>query len=110
MGKLRVACIGLGGFARNYRQAVTKLSAQDRVQVVAVSDVNMDLCEEAAEELAKDKPRIFSDYTAMLQAFVLATQAFVILHRPENLGTEQTIALRFKGAIVNGLWFFNFTK
>jgi len=67
MEKLSVACIGLGGFAANYRNAVTKLSQQERVRVVAVSDVNTDLCQEAADTLVKDEPQIFSDYTAMLR-------------------------------------------
>ena len=33
----------------------------------------------------------FADHTAMFEAFVLAAQAFVILDRPENTGTEQAI-------------------
>ncbi|MDP6041644.1 MAG: Gfo/Idh/MocA family oxidoreductase, partial [Candidatus Latescibacteria bacterium] len=39
---------------------------QERVQVIAVSDIKTDLCQKVADALAKDKPQIFSDYTEML--------------------------------------------
>ena len=52
----------------------------------------------------------FTNHTAVLEALVLATQTFVILDRPENLGAEQAIAFRFKGTVVNGFRFFYFTK
>ena len=38
---------------------------------------------------------------AMLEPLVLAAQTFVILHRPENLCTEQAIALRLEGTVVD---------
>src|SRR3954447_565339 len=39
--------------------------------------------------------------TFVADAFVLTTGAFIILHRPENSFTKQTIALRLIGAIVD---------
>ena len=46
-------------------------------------------------------------HTTVFQPLVLATQTFVILHRTEDLGTEQAITLRLEGTIVNGLRFFD---
>src|SRR5208282_5435487 len=37
----------------------------------------------------------------MLQALVLAAQALVILHRPEDLGAKQAVALGLEGAVVD---------
>ena len=37
----------------------------------------------------------------MLQALVLAAQALVVLHRPEDLGAEQAVAFRLEGAVVD---------
>ena len=49
-----------------------------------------------------------ADHAAMLETFVFAAQTLVILHRPENLGAEQAIALRLEGAVIDGLGLFYF--
>ena len=51
---------------------------------------------------------LFTDHTAVFQTLVLAAQAFIILNRPENLGTEQSIALRLEGAVIDGFRFLDF--
>ena len=53
---------------------------------------------------------LFADNTTVLQALVLAAQAFIVFDWAKNLGTKQTIALGLEGAIVNGFWFFDFTE
>ena len=52
----------------------------------------------------------FADHAAMLQAFVFAAQAFVVLDRAKNFGAKQAITLRLEGAVVDRLWFFDFAK
>ena len=51
---------------------------------------------------------LFTDNAAMFQTLVLAAQALVILDRAENFGTEQTIAFRLEGTVVNSFRLFNF--
>ncbi|MNR34802.1 hypothetical protein D3C85_1526040 [compost metagenome] len=46
----------------------------------------------------------------MLEALVLAAQALVVLHRAEDLGAEQAIALRLEGTVVDGLRLLHFTE
>ncbi len=46
---------------------------------------------------------LFTDYAAVLEALVLAAQALVVLHRPEDLRAEQPVALRLEGPVVDGL-------
>ena len=46
---------------------------------------------------------LLADHAAVLQALVLAAQALVVLHRPEDLGAEQAVALRLERAVVDGL-------
>jgi hypothetical protein len=41
----------------------------------------------------------------MLEALVLATQAFIVTDRAEQLGTEQAIAFRFESSVVYGFRF-----
>ena len=53
---------------------------------------------------------LLADNAAMLQSLVFFAKAFVVLDRAKYLGTEQTIALRLKGTVINRLWFFHFTK
>jgi len=43
----------------------------------------------------------------MLQAFVLAAQAFVVLDGTKNLGAEQSIAFRLERTVIDGLGFFD---
>src|SRR5207253_3779850 len=51
---------------------------------------------------------LLADHPAVLQALVLAAQAFVVLDRPEDLGAEETISLRLEGAIVDRFGFLHF--
>ncbi len=46
---------------------------------------------------------LLADHAAMLQALVLAAQALVVLHGPEDLGAEQAVAFRLERAVVDGL-------
>ena len=50
---------------------------------------------------------LLTDHTTVLHALVLAAQALVVLHWPKDLGAEQTIALRLKSPIINGLRLFD---
>ena len=43
----------------------------------------------------------FADHAAVLEALVFAAQTFVVLHRTENLGAEQAVALGLEGTIVD---------
>ena len=51
---------------------------------------------------------LLADHAAMLEALVLAAQALVVLHRPEDLGAEQAIPLRLERAVVDGLRLLHF--
>ena len=53
---------------------------------------------------------LLTDNPLVLHALVLAAQALVVLHRAKNLGTEQTVALRLEGPVVDGLRLLHFTK
>ena len=46
---------------------------------------------------------LLADDAAVLQALVLAAQALVVLDGPEDLGAEETVALRLERAVVDGL-------
>ena len=52
---------------------------------------------------------LFADDSAMFHALVFTAKTFVIFYGTKNFGAEKTIALGFKGTIVNGFWFFYFT-
>jgi hypothetical protein len=45
----------------------------------------------------------FADDAAVFHPLVLAAKALVVLDRTEYAGTEQAVALRFEGAVVDGL-------
>ena len=51
-----------------------------------------------------------ADHAAMLEALVLATEAFVVLDGAKNLGAEKTITLRLEGAVIDSLWFLDFAE
>jgi hypothetical protein len=51
---------------------------------------------------------LFADDTAVLQALVLAAQAFVVLDRAKDLGAEQAVTLRLEGTVVDGFRLFYF--
>ena len=44
-----------------------------------------------------------ADNAAILHALVLAAEAFVVLDRPEDAGTEQTVTLGLERAVVDRL-------
>ena len=52
----------------------------------------------------------FADDTAVLEALVLAAEAFVVLDRPEDFGAEQAVAFRLEGAVVDRFRFFDFAE
>ena len=53
---------------------------------------------------------LFTDYTTVLEALVLAAQALVILDRAKNFGTKKTITLWLERAVVDCLRLFYFAK
>src|SRR5262249_39117418 len=46
---------------------------------------------------------LVADHAAVLHPLVLPAQAFPVRDRAKNLGTKQAVALRFEGAVVDGL-------
>jgi hypothetical protein len=48
-------------------------------------------------------PTLLADDTAVLHALVLAAEALVVLHRPEDLRAEEAFALRLEGPVVDRL-------
>ena len=50
----------------------------------------------------------FTGYTFEFQTFVFAAQALVVFYGAKDFGAEQTVALGFEGAIVDGFGFFHF--
>src|SRR5262249_40001405 len=50
---------------------------------------------------------LLADDAAVLHALVLAADALVVLHWPENLRAEETIPLRLEGPVVDGLRLFD---
>ena len=53
---------------------------------------------------------LLADDTAVLQALVLAAQAFVVFDRAKDLGAKKTVALRLEGAVVDGFRLFDFAE
>src|SRR6202795_2325833 len=52
---------------------------------------------------------LVADHPAMLHALVLAAETFPVGNRAENARTEQSIALRLEGAVVDGFRLGHFT-
>ena len=50
---------------------------------------------------------LFAHDTLVLHALVLAAQALIILHRTKNPCTEQSVPLRFEGAVVDRFRLFD---
>jgi len=46
---------------------------------------------------------LLADHAAVLEPLVLAAQALVVLHRPEDLGAEEAVTLRLEGPVVDRL-------
>ena len=76
-----------------------------RNQICATGRGQLDMAHAvAAHLLHRDfDAALFADDALVLHALVLAAQAFVVLHRPEDAGAEQPVALRLEGAVVDGL-------
>ena len=53
---------------------------------------------------------LLADHATVLQALVLAAQAFVVLDRAKDLGAEQAVTLRLEGAVVDGLRLLDFAE
>jgi hypothetical protein len=51
---------------------------------------------------------LLTDDAAVFHPLVLATVAFIVLDRTENLGTKQSIPFRLEGSVVDGLRFLHF--
>ena len=49
-------------------------------------------------------PALLTDNASMFHPFVFTTIAFIIFGGAKDLGTEESIFLRFKGPIIDGLW------
>ena len=50
---------------------------------------------------------LLANHPAVLETLVLAAQALIVLDRPEDLGTEQPVAFRLEGTVVDGLGLFD---
>ena len=53
---------------------------------------------------------LLADHTAVLQALVLAAQAFVVLDGTKNLGAEQAVTLGLERTVVDGLGLLHFAE
>ncbi len=53
---------------------------------------------------------LLTNDSLVLHALVLAAQTFVILSRAEYAGTEQTVALRLEGPVVDSFGFLYFAE
>ena len=53
---------------------------------------------------------LLTDNALVLHALVLAAQALVVLHRAEDLGTEQAVTLGLEGPVVDGLRLLDLAK
>src|SRR4029077_7314187 len=47
----------------------------------------------------------FADNALVFHALVFAAKALVVLYRPKDPGAEQSVPLRFEGAVVDGFRF-----
>ena len=64
----RIACVGIGGFAANYRAAALKLVKEGRVELPAVVEPHADRFPDAVEELQAAGVRILPDMDALFDA------------------------------------------
>src|SRR5690606_6780437 len=53
---------------------------------------------------------LYADHSAMLEALVLTAKTLVVLVGTKDLGAEQTVTLRLKGAVVNRLGLAHFAE
>ena len=80
-----------------------------RNQICATGDGQFDMAHAvAAHLLHRDfDAALFADDALVLHALVLAAQAFVILHRPEDAGAEQPVPFRLESAVVDRFRLFD---
>ena len=52
----------------------------------------------------------FTDNAFVFHPLVLTAQAFVVLYRAKDTGTEKPVPLWLEGTIIDGLWLFDLTK
>ena len=71
----------------------------------------VDVTETLATNLALDdlNAALLADDAAVLHALVLAADALVVLHGPEDAGAEEAIPLRLEGTVVDGLRLLHLT-
>ena len=50
----------------------------------------------------------FAGYAFKFQTLIFAAQAFVVFYRAEDFGTEQAVALRLEGTVVDGFRLLHF--
>ena len=65
----RIACIGIGGFAANYRAAALKLREEGRVELVAAVEPHRDRHAEAAAEVEAAGARVLPDVDTLFHEF-----------------------------------------
>src|SRR5690606_5583920 len=53
---------------------------------------------------------LLADHAAMLQSLVLAAQALVVLHGPEDLRAEQAVPLGLESAVIDRLRLLHFAE
>ena len=53
---------------------------------------------------------LFTNHTTVLKALIFTAQALIIFDRAKDTRTEQTITLRLKRPVVDGLWLFDLAK
>ena len=82
--------------AHTARQALEEPDVRDRARQINVAHA-------FAAHLGKRHfhAALFTNDAAVLQTLVLAAKALVILHRPEDLRAEQTVALGLLGAVID---------
>lgn len=64
VGKLRMGIVGAGGIAQD-RHIPAYLELQDKVEIVALQDLNMERAQEAANRF--DIPQVFQEYTELFE-------------------------------------------
>ena len=85
------------------RQALQEPDVRDRRR-------ELDVAHPLAADLGQRDldPALLADDAAVLQALVLAAKALVVLHRAEDLGAEQAVALGLEGPVVDRLRLLHF--
>ena len=87
MGRHKMACIGIGGYAAMYVEALVEQSRAGRVQAVALVDPKPPAnCDEYMAALSHDHPKLYGDFEKMLVAHpdldAVAIGTPLYLHEP----------------------------